>query len=70
MSTTTEWQVGDRVRVKYEHDDLVLSGFERLAGCRTGPGTIESIYDYSVVVVLDEGQAIPYPHDHLDRHDD
>ena len=69
MTSANDWKVGDRVRVRREYDDLVLSGFERLAGYRTGPGVVETVYPEAVVVTLDEGQAVPYKAHELEAED-
>jgi hypothetical protein len=58
---------GDRVQVKPRFDETLV-----LIGRRTGPGTVagqaEPRSDTSeVLVVLDDGQAVPYPLHKLDR---
>lgn len=61
------FKIGDRVRVKPEHDELL-----HILGRPTKPGTVTEVYDDDdcVIVAEDGSTSAPYRPDELERIED
>lgn len=55
-------RIGDRVRVKPEHDEAL-----RMIDVRTPPRVVDEVHPSGIVSVLEEGQAVPYHPHELER---